>query len=94
MSDMDKLRAELLKDPEYKEYYYEMQPAADISKAIISARLAKKLTQKELSDLCGVTQSDISRLESCSGSPSLKTIKKIAKALNMRVKIEFVPVED
>ena len=94
MSDLEKLRAEQLQDPEFKEYYLDMQPAADISKAIIGGRLAMGLTQQELSELTGVARADISRLESCEGNPSVKTLNRIAKGLNMRLKIEFVPADE
>lgn len=94
MSDLDKFRSEQLQDPEFLEYYLDMQPAADISKAIIGARMKLGITQQELARRSGVIQGDISRLESCEGSPTLKTLKRIAKALNMRVKIEFIPLDD
>ena len=92
MSDFDKFREKQLQDPEFREYYEEMLPAAEISKAMIGARARLGLTQRDLSKLSGVTQSDISRLESCEGNPSLKTLKRIAKALDMRLKIEFIPI--
>ena len=94
MSDMEKMRSELLKDPEFREYYQEMQPLADISKAIIDARLKKGLTQKELSNLCGVPQANISRLEACDGNPSIKTLNRIARSLNMRLEIKLIPNEE
>lgn len=93
MSDLNKFRNEQLQDPEFLEYYLDMKPAADISKAIIGQRLARDLSQKDLAKLTGIHQTDISRLERCEGSPSLKTIKKIAKGLGLAVKIELVPIE-
>ena len=92
MSDLDKLQAELMSDPDYKEYYEQMKPAADISKAMIGARLQLGLTQEDLSKRTGIRQADISRLESCDSNPSLKTLQRIAEGLEMRLKIEFVPL--
>ena len=48
---------------------------------IKQARLKKQLTQEELSKLTKINQSDISRIESGKLSPSLSTIKKIAKSM-------------
>jgi transcriptional regulator with XRE-family HTH domain len=44
--------------------------------------------------LTGITQADISRIESGTRNPSLNMIKKIARALNMQVKLEFVPMSE
>lgn len=93
MSDFERFRNEQLQDPEFLEYYLDMLPAADISKAIIAARLDRDLSQKELAELTGIHQTDISRLERCEGSPSLKTLKKLAKGLGLAVRIQFVPIE-
>lgn len=91
MTDLNKFREEQLRDPEFQAYYHEMQPLADISKSLIAARMEKNLTQKELSKLTGISQADISRIESCDASPSLRTLQKLAKGLDMQVKIEFIP---
>ena len=93
MSDLSKFRNEQLQDPEFLEYYLDMAASSDVSKAIIAGRLEKNLTQKELSDLTGIPQADISRLERCEGNPSLKTLKRLAKGLGLVVKIEFVKAE-
>ena len=93
MSDLSRFRAEQLNDPEFLEYYLDMKPSADIAKAIIGIRMERNLLQRDLADLTGVHQADISRLERGEGSPSLKTLKKIASGLGMAVKIELVPIE-
>ena len=54
---------------------------------IKQARLKKQLTQEELSKLTKINQSDISRIESGKLSPSLSTIKKIAKGLKEVISI-------
>jgi transcriptional regulator with XRE-family HTH domain len=50
------------------------------------------MTQKELSDLTGIAQGDISKLESGSANPSLKTLQRLAEGMGMTLKLEFVPV--
>ena len=46
-------------------------------------RKAKKLTQKELGDLCGMADSAIRRYESGRGNPTIATLRRIAAALNV-----------
>ena len=48
------------------------------------------MTQMQLSELTGITQSDISKIENGNGNPSLKTLQKIAHAFGKKLKIEFV----
>lgn len=85
-------RKQQMQDPEFRAYAEQMQPFADLAKAVVGARLERNLTQQELSKLTGVAQSDISRLESCEGNPSLKTLIRIAEGMDMRLQVSFVPV--
>lgn len=87
-------RKQQMQDPEFRAYAEEMQPFADLAKAVVGARIERNLTQQELSKLTGVAQSDISRLESCEGNPSLRTLIRIAKGLDMRLQISFIPIEE
>lgn len=85
-------RKKQMQDPEFRAYAEQMQPFADLAKAVVGARIERNLTQQELSKLTGVAQSDISRLESCEGNPSLKTLIRIAEGMDMRLQVSFVPV--
>ena len=51
------------------------------------------MTQKQLSDITGITQADISRLESGTANPSLRTLKRLAAGMGMALKLEFVPTQ-
>ena len=48
------------------------------------------ITQKELSERTGIAQGDISKLENGNGNPSLKTLQRLARAMGMHLKIEFI----
>ena len=61
--------------------------------AMIDARKSSGLTQKQLSERTGIAQSDISKLESGNGNPSLRTLERLAKGMGMRVQIEFKPLK-
>lgn len=94
MSDFENLKNDLFKkDPDLKEEYLDMQPERDIAEAMIAVRQEKDLTQADLAKLTGIQQGKISCLESGAGNPSLKTLKRIAKGLDMQLKITFEPVE-
>jgi transcriptional regulator with XRE-family HTH domain len=49
--------------------------------AVIEAREQSGLTQKQLSELCGVKQPVIARLESAAHSPQINSILRILKPL-------------
>jgi len=82
-----------MKDPEFKAEYDALEPEFAIIQAIIDARKNADLTQKELSERTGITQADISKLESGNANPSLRTLRRLAKALGMRLKLEFIPAK-
>ena len=84
---------EQLKDPEVKKEYDALAPEFAIIQAMIDARQASGLTQKQLADKTGIAQADISKLEHGNANPSLKTLQRLAAGMGMRIKIEFVPAE-
>jgi len=61
----------------------------DVAKALLSARAAAGLSQKELSERTGIDQSDISKIERGISNPSVLTLKKLAKGLNADLEITF-----
>lgn len=81
---------EQLKDPEFKAEYDALEPEFSLMRTIMEARMEKGLTQQKLSELTGISQADISRLEGGNGNPSLRTLQRIAEALGKQVKISFV----
>ena len=81
---------EQLKDPEIKAEYDALEPEFAIIQAMINARKMKGITQKELSERTGIAQGDISKLENGNGNPSIKTLQRLAAAMDMSLKIEFV----
>ena len=59
--------------------------------AMIDARKKCNITQKELAEKTGITQADISRIETGNGNPTLSVLKRIAEGMDMILKIEFIP---
>jgi len=85
---------EQLEDKEFKQEWDKTELEYQIIKAMLTARKQKNITQKELAEITGITQSDISKLENGSANPSLQTLKKLANGLGMVVKLEFIPIEE
>ena len=56
-------------------------------------RMKKKLTQAELANHCGIAQSTIHYLESGKQSPTERTLKKLATALDVDI-MELIQVEN
>lgn len=81
---------EQLKDPAFKKEYDDLETEFQIIRAIIDARTEMGITQKQLSDLTGIAQADISKLENGNANPSLKTLQRLASAMGKKVKISFI----
>ena len=69
----------------------EEKPAAFtmVGNAVAAARAKKGLSQKELSDLSGIDQSDISKIERGIANPSVNTLNRLAEALGAKLHISF-----
>lgn len=91
MKDFDDLLAEQMQDPEFRAEWDRLEPEFAIVRAIYEARIEKKLSQKQLSELTGIAQADISRMETGNANPSVKTLQRLAEGLGMKLKLEFVP---
>ena len=89
--DFKEYKKELMKDPEFVKAYEDLQPEMEISKVIIDARIKQNLSQKELSKLTGINQSEISKLESGERNPSIKLLQRLADGMGLTLKISFVP---
>lgn len=82
---------EQLQDPEFRKEYEALQPEHAVVQAIIDARKNAGLTQKELSERTGIAQGDINKLENGNANPSIRTLQRLAAAMGMTLKVEFLP---
>ena len=94
MSEWKEFLKEELKDPELRAEYDALEPEFAIVQAMIAARRSTGITQTQLAAKTGIDQSDISRIENGEGNPSLKTLKRLAAGMDMKLKLEFLPVND
>lgn len=87
----EELHKEWMKDPKYRREYEKLEPEFQIARALIDARIHKKLTQKEIAKRAGTGQAVISRLETMSVKPSLALLERVAEALDARLEIRILP---
>lgn len=92
---LKEFKTRALSRPEVKKAYDQLDEEFGFLEEVLKARAAAGLTQAEVAERIGTTQSAIARLESPSGrhSPSVETLQKYARALGCRVEIRFVPDE-
>lgn len=69
----------------------EEKPAAFVmvGSAVAAARARKGISQKELSHLTGIDQSDLSRIERGIANPSVNTLDRIAQALDAKLTVSI-----
>jgi transcriptional regulator with XRE-family HTH domain len=64
---------------------------AQVAEEVAEQRKAQGLSQKELAELTGTTQSAIARLESGGRPPRIDTLLRIAEALDCDLAVELRP---
>lgn len=90
MNDLDLLLEEEMQDPAFVKAWNETELEDQIKRMMIDARLEKNMTQKQLAEVSGVRQSNISRIENGTCTPTLTTLCEIASALGKKLKISMV----
>ena len=80
-----------MKEPGFKAGYEALEEELSIASVLIEARTRAKLTQIELAEKMGTSQSTIARLESGNAKPSLSTLRRLAKATGTQLKISLEP---
>jgi transcriptional regulator with XRE-family HTH domain len=64
---------------------------AELADQVVEQRLTRALSQRELADLCGTTQSAIARIERGERPPRIDTLLRIANALDCELQIDLRP---
>ena len=92
MRTLETALTEKMQEPGFRAEYEALEPEFAIVQAIIDARKNSGLTQKQLSERTGIAQGDISKIEKGEANPSLKTLKRLATGMGMKLHLEFEPV--
>lgn len=89
---MDLIRELEGDDPAIQEMLREERINLEVAQMIYDARNAAGLTQSQLADRVGTSQSAIARLEDADyEGHSLSMLRRIGEALNQKIEIRFVP---
>ena len=94
MKTLKDIKRDLLVDPATLAEYQNQAAEFDMARELIAARARAGLTQNDVAQRMGTTQSVIARLEGGQRAPSLRTVQRYALAVGGRavVRIEPMPV--
>lgn len=89
---LQEFKSKALASNEVREAYDELEDEFELLDVLLKARTMAGMTQAQIAERIGTTQSAIARLESPASkhSPSLQTLQKYAKALGYKLQIRFI----
>ncbi|MEH0148090.1 helix-turn-helix transcriptional regulator [Corynebacterium sp. Q4381] len=82
---------ELVKDPDIRDAASDAEARLALADALRAARRAAGLTQKDVAEAMGTTQSAISDLERGDTDPQLSTLQRYARATGARLDVDVRP---
>lgn len=84
------IKRKMLADREVRAAYDALAGEFDLARELIAARVRAGLTQAEVAERMGTTQSVVARLESGARMPSVNTLLKFASATRSRPIIKLL----
>ena len=89
MKTLKTLKAELLANADTRAAYESQADEFDLARELIAARSRAGLTQTDVAERMGTTQSVIARLEGGTRIPSLRTVQRYAEAVGARAVVRI-----
>ena len=89
MSDLQKYLEKQMEDPEFRAEHEATRVEFEVTRALIEARVSMNMTQKELAERSGIRQSNISRIENGTCSPTIATLQSLARGLGKELSVNF-----
>jgi DNA-binding XRE family transcriptional regulator len=80
-----------MKDPAFRAEFKRLEPEFALARELIGARAKAKLSQAQVAQRMGTSQSAVARLET-GRAPSLTSLRKYAKAVGRKVEIRLTKV--
>ncbi|PKM03016.1 MAG: transcriptional regulator [Gammaproteobacteria bacterium HGW-Gammaproteobacteria-7] len=90
MTTFSDIKRRWMADPAFRREYDALEGEFSIALELIRARASSGLTQGEVAERMGTTQSVIARLESGTAKPSLRTLERYARATGTRPVVKLV----
>lgn len=81
VSIQEQIKEKTTRDPKFAEVWENSRNEYELLHEITRIRKEQSLTQKQLAELSGSTQQEISRLEKREHSPALKTLCRIVNSM-------------
>ena len=82
-------RRRAVRSAEYRVEQERLAPYEALARMVIARRIRYGLTQEQLADRMGTSESAISRLESGQHRPSVETLEKLGQAFGERIVLGF-----
>ena len=91
MKTLKDIKRELLANPAAQAAYESQAAEFDVARELIAARSRAGLTQNDVAQRMGTTQSVVARLEGGKGVPSMRTVQRYAQAVGGRAVVRIEP---
>ena len=91
MKTLNTLKAELLARPDTRTEYEAQADEFALARELIAARTRAGLTQAEVAQRMGTTQSTVARLEGGKAAPSLRSVQRYAQVVGARAVVHIEP---
>ncbi len=85
----NELRQRRMRSPTARAAYDRARAAYEVGRMVRELREARGLSQRELADRMGTTQSVVGRLEAGGSRPTIVTLERVAQALGLRLEVHF-----
>lgn len=89
MKTLKTLKAELMARPGVRAEYEAQADEFAMARELISARTRAGLTQADVAERMGTTQSTVARLEGGKATPSLRSVQRYAQAIGCRAVVRL-----
>lgn len=89
MKNLKTLKAELLADSATRAAYDAQANEFAVARELIAARTKAGLTQADVAERMGTTQSTVARLEGGKAVPSLRSLQRYAQAVGCRAVVHL-----
>jgi len=78
-----------MRDPKFREGFLREKMKLEVSILVMNLRKKKKVSQKQLADRLGTSQSAIARLEAGKSNVTIDTLVRIANRLNAKLTVNI-----
>lgn len=91
MTPLNELKTKMLAQTATREAYDALGDEFELARQLIEARTRAHLTQTDVAQRMGTTQSVVARLEGGKQAPSLRTMQRYAQAVGGRLVLRIEP---